>query len=548
MLRTDIPEVEESLDLPRPSLERQDTIPFVDEDIPEGLEEPEGPEEPEEPEEPKEYFFYHSAHGNLDLEYPLVRKGSNPHPLGWPVVGAIDPDKTITILIKTNSIMGSSTLSSQTTLTGDFGLDFVAKEKRFKNYLKIVIHNRQIVLIDVLDPPPPPTRGDLVSRIRGRGAPQKQGKWVSFYNAEDRKSVDLPNVRFSYDSKENAGFHCGFLQLDKVPLEEGNPQSEYIFNNVSKTPDGENDWIPGPELRNPEEKGTAFIHGPDNSVIDKILSQIESELSSPQPITITIYNSSCLYEPDHIKLIERFPTWAYLYRKYITTESKNSLKKFETERRKQLQAFERIQKGIQDFTGAQSGWREVLEGLTLKLQREGIIKYLLEHPAYSNLKHYKKGDLNKYKKDIERMDLSDLEKEAEDKKYEAVLMVEDIKNGVTFFNNPEYMNAYSQIYTIESHLEKLNNELSQERLRLEHTDMKIRKINNNLATQKELEKLGPFVEHPEGRRVRRKKEHFGGKKKRKGKRKKNKKRTTKKRKTLKRRKTRKTRTKKKGKK
>ena len=49
MLRTDIPEVEESLDLPRPSLERQDTIPFVDEDIPEEL---------EEPEEPKEYFFY----------------------------------------------------------------------------------------------------------------------------------------------------------------------------------------------------------------------------------------------------------------------------------------------------------------------------------------------------------------------------------------------------------------------------------------------------------------------------------------------------------
>ena len=88
MLRTDIPEVEESTDLPPPSLERQDTIPFVDEDIPEGLE------------EPKEYFFYHSAHGNLDLEYPLVRKGSSVQGLGWPAVGVIDPDKTITILIK----------------------------------------------------------------------------------------------------------------------------------------------------------------------------------------------------------------------------------------------------------------------------------------------------------------------------------------------------------------------------------------------------------------------------------------------------------------
>ena len=532
MLRTDIQEVEESLDLPPPSLERQDTIPFVDEDIPEEL---------EEPEEPKEYFFYHSAHGNLDLEYPLIRKGSGVQGLGWPAVGVIDPDKTITILIKTNSIMGSSTLSSQTTLTGDFGLDFVAKEKRFKDYLRIVIHNRQIVSIDVLDPPPPPTRGDLVSRIRGRGAPQKQGKWVSFYNAEDRKSVDLPNVRFSYDSKENAGFHCGFLQLVKVPLEEGNPQSEYIFNNVSKTPDGENDWIPGPELRNSEEKGIAHIHHPDHSVIDKVLSLVESELSSPQPITITIYNSSCLYEPDHIKLIERFPTWAYLYRKYITTESKNSLKEFETGRRKQLQALERIQKGIQDFTGAQSGWREVLEGITLKLQREGIIKYIVENPVYSNLKPWQESDWIEYKKNLETMELADLEREAEENKYEAPLMVEDIKNGFTFFNNPEYMNAYSQIYTIESHLEKLNNELSQERLRLEHTDMKIRKINNNLATQKELEKLGPFVEHPEGKRVRRKKEHFGGKKKRKGKRKKTKKRTTKKRKTLKRRKTRKTR-------
>ena len=123
MLRTDLPEVEEPLVLPRPSLERQDTIPFVDEDIPEEL---------EEPEEPKEYFFYHSAHGNLNLEYPLVRKGESVPEIKN--TGIIDPDKTITILIKTNSIMGSSTLSSQTTLTGDFGLDFVAKEKRFKDY------------------------------------------------------------------------------------------------------------------------------------------------------------------------------------------------------------------------------------------------------------------------------------------------------------------------------------------------------------------------------------------------------------------------------
>ena len=99
---------EESLNLSHdvaPSLERQDTIPFVDEDIPEGLEEPEVPEEPEEPEEPKEYFFYHSAHGNLDLEYPLVRKGNGVQGLGWPVLGVIDPDKTITLLIKTNSII-----------------------------------------------------------------------------------------------------------------------------------------------------------------------------------------------------------------------------------------------------------------------------------------------------------------------------------------------------------------------------------------------------------------------------------------------------------
>jgi len=509
---------EESPNSPSPSLEKQDTISFVDE---------------EEPEETNEYFFYHSAHGNLDLEYPLVRKETNPHPLGWPLVDAINPDKTITLLIKTNSIMGSTTLSSQTTLTGDFGLDFVSKEKRFKNYLKIVIHNRQIVLVDVLDPPPPPPpRGDLLSRIKNKDvAPQKQGKWVSFYNAEDRKSVDLPNVRFSYDSKENAGFHCGFLQLVKVPLEEGNPQSEYIFNNVSKTPDGENDWIPGPELRNPEEKGTAFIHGPDNSVIDKILSLVESELSSPQPITITIYNSSCLYEPDHIKLIERFPAWAYLYRKYITTESKNSLKEFETERRKQLQEKERIQKGIQDFTKAQSGWREVLGDITLKLQKEGIIKYIVENPVYSNLKPGKEADWVEYKKNLETMELADLEREAEKNKYEAPLMVEDIKNGFTFFKNPEYMNIYSQIYTIESHLEKLKEGLTHAVSQLENTDLKIRKIKNNLASQKELEKLGPFIEHPEGKRVKRRKKDYGGKKKKKKKPTKNKKKKKKKKRT-----------------
>ena len=73
-------------------------------------------------------------------------------------------------------------------------------------------------------------------------------------------------------------------------------------------------------------------------------------------------------------------------------------RKKQTERRKQLQAFERIQKGIQDFTGAQSGWREVLEGITLKLQREGIIKYIVENPVYSNLKPWQESDWIEYKK------------------------------------------------------------------------------------------------------------------------------------------------------
>ena len=82
--------MEEPLDLPPPSLERQSTVPFVYED---------------EPEEPNEYFFYHSAHGNLDLENPLVKKGEGIQGLGWPTVGVIDPDKTITLLIKTNSII-----------------------------------------------------------------------------------------------------------------------------------------------------------------------------------------------------------------------------------------------------------------------------------------------------------------------------------------------------------------------------------------------------------------------------------------------------------
>ena len=77
---------------------------------------------------------------------------------------------------------------------------------------------------------------------------------------------------------------------------------------------------------------------------------------------------------------------------------KNSLKEFETERRKQLQEYERIQKGIQDFLRAQAGWREVLEGITLKLQREGIIKYIVENPVYSNLKPWQESDWIEYKK------------------------------------------------------------------------------------------------------------------------------------------------------
>ena len=198
------------------SLKRQSTVPFFDDSLLE--------------EDPDEYFFYHSAHGNLDFENPLIQKKRGDQMKYLRLnIDKIHPDKMITILIKTNSIMGSTTLSSQTTLTGDFGLDFVVKEKKFKDYLKIVIHNLEIVKIDIFDP-----------------SSKKKDRWVTFYDINDDKITDLPNVLFSYDSEEKATFNCGFLQLIKVFSDKDDIQSEYVFNNISKTPSGENDWIPGP--------------------------------------------------------------------------------------------------------------------------------------------------------------------------------------------------------------------------------------------------------------------------------------------------------------
>ena len=165
---------------------------------------------------------------------------------------------------------------------------------------------------------------------------------------------------------------------------------------------------------------------------------------NPKPITITIYNSTCLYEPDNLKLIKHFPIWSYLYRNFITIESKNTLKTLEKEQKELLQNIDHIRRGIHNFRDAQSGWIQLKKELELKLQREGLINYIYNNP----IKSYDNWEV--YKKTLEKMNLKDLEKEANKNKYEAVLMVEDImsKMGFIYFKNKEYNYIYSQIFLL----------------------------------------------------------------------------------------------------
>ena len=135
--------------------------------------------------EPNETILYHSAHGGI-REHGLLQEKKNI------LLPDFNPNKKVTILLKTKSMVGSTVLTSKTTETGVFGIDFKNKEIEFSDYLKITISYSRIIMIELFNP--------------------LTLEWSVFYSEDiDRgKIFDIPNIEFTYGERD---FKTGILEL-----------------------------------------------------------------------------------------------------------------------------------------------------------------------------------------------------------------------------------------------------------------------------------------------------------------------------------------------
>ena len=306
--------------------------------------------------EPDETIIYHSAHGAIkdhtfrNDRYGLLVENKNIQ------LKELNPQKKITILFKTKSMVGSTILTSKTTETGVFGIDFKTKELEFSDYLKITISQSRIIMIELFNP--------------------LTLEWSVFYSEDiDRgKLFDIPNIEFTYGEK---AFKTGILELVKE-IDEDDP-SDYVYINMNANPYSDSiDWIPGPGLANNEEIGSANLYDgddPENCLIHKILSLINYR--SDKEITITVYNSTCLYNPNALRLIDLYPAWAYIYKDQILLEWGKLIKQLFNE-------ISNLNFELDKLGKFKSSLEEWIEQRGKELQKPELIIYIRNNPEVKN--------------------------------------------------------------------------------------------------------------------------------------------------------------------
>ena len=296
--------------------------------------------------EPNETILYHSAHGGI-REHGLLQENKNI------LLPEFNPNKKVTILLKTKSMVGSTVLTSKTTETGVFGIDFKNKEIEFSDYLKITISYSRIIMIELFNP--------------------LTLEWSVFYSEDiDRgKIFDIPNIEFTYGERD---FKTGILELVKDFYSDD--PDDYIYMNMNADPYSDIvDWIPGPGLDNNDEVGTAYIHDGDdldNCLIHKILSLINYK--SDKEITITVYNSTCLYNPNALRLIDLYPAWAYIYKDQILLEWEKLVLKLSNDSLNLTEGLEKSKK-------YKSSLEEWIKQRSEELQKPELITYIKNSPV-----------------------------------------------------------------------------------------------------------------------------------------------------------------------
>ena len=249
-----------------------------------------------------EIFMFHSAHGELlhenffDMRSELVASNG----IMLPDEEQMYPDKKIEIIIKTNSIVGDTAITGINTEDEYFEGDF---ESKYKNYLKFVLEGSIIVGVFLYNP--------------------NTDEWIDFSgplyseNMYINKMFSLPNIQYDYNEPN---FKTGFLGLVKTidgykslgnwsnPVREDvrlyNIKNQFNFG----LEDNEDQFV------------YLFNHILGNHILAR-------KLRSPNPLRITIFNSTCLYFGVNIRIAgELFPKWTDIWKHEIETVLLNKMK------------------------------------------------------------------------------------------------------------------------------------------------------------------------------------------------------------------------------
>jgi hypothetical protein len=288
------------------------------------------------------YYFFHSAHGEIvdkndldnNLDYETIIKPTV-------YIPEINPNKKFTVIIKSKSLIGTTTESGINTneiIKKGMKDEFI---KKFIDYLRITIIDHKIEKVEVWD--------------------KTKKQWKVFYDEKNGKMNELPipNIRFYYDTTgDDNPFKTGIVSLDFIESAEYTsfmPKSEWSqlpniqdynqytpmiqesLNESSSDSHSEShsdsSFDQGGTMQGlvmgqngGEGSDIGYLHHNNEtiSLLSTIYSMLPSEeYSNPQDVEITIFNSTCLYYQEskgHLdniqgvqKLLQDFKGWSTIF-------------------------------------------------------------------------------------------------------------------------------------------------------------------------------------------------------------------------------------------
>tara|TARA_B100001094_G_scaffold325760_2_gene380654 strand:+ start:1445 stop:5461 length:4017 start_codon:yes stop_codon:yes gene_type:complete len=296
-------------------LQRQDTLPFVDsneynddsndvfEELESELNEREKIEQLTSQQRIKgNYFFYLSAHGDLDYKTPIqyTENSSFPPEFKW-YNNWYSDENTFTNLKKINLTIYKNSVCTDIVPVRAFtrGEEITFDKQKFTEYLKIIIDIKPKI---------------IVSQIYLYNP--DENNYELFYDLETGVNYNIPNINYTF----NNDFSMGIVESVKISNNIFQTSPEYLY-------EGKTQW--NPNLLDSTWTAQLLDHDTDpgfaNSIIKQIINKLPNDMEE-ETINVTLFNSTCLNTKisNINELVETYPEWSniYKYEVIITIEKK----------------------------------------------------------------------------------------------------------------------------------------------------------------------------------------------------------------------------------